>query len=268
MHMKKNSQKLLALLCVGCIALSGCGNSGSKSTDSAAKVTLTGSSTADTTMPPAGTTVEQEIPAPHVTPAAAADMEEHTVVGIVTDATKYSISIQVSDGSHYDLTIPDTGVKGNLNSITIGQLATLKYTGSLDENHASLTDISDSSMITGIYVEEYAFALKIIDACKAMDLKALSDLCQFPVFLETGTFSGPINTSGEFEAINNEKIFTEALVTRMANFNLFDLKYNEAGFLMGDGTPNITFDTDDNGILVIIGINCNAEPMKKDEDKK
>lgn len=308
--MKNNSKRLLALLCAGCITLSGCGASdtpqnttdtktqentventenventdfptetgtdtssadaiGTDSETLEPTAPITGSSTTDTTMPAAATTTTQEVPKPHITTDSATteNLEEHTVVGIVTDATKYSVAIQVPDGSQYYLTIPDTGVTGNLNYLTIGQLATLKYVGSLDENHASLLDISDSSMITGIYVEEYAFALKIIDACKAMDLEALSDLCQFPVFLETGTYSGAMNTSGEFEAIDNEKIFTEALVTRMANFNLFDLKYTDAGFVMGDGTPSITFDTDDFGILNIIGINCNAEPKKNDTDK-
>lgn len=270
----KNTKRLLALLCAGCIAFNGCGASDTPKASAGTaipKKTEENTEIASDLPTETGTDTNQEIPVPHVmtdTTANTENLEEHTVVGIVTDATKYSIAIQVPDGSQYYLTIPNTGVTGNLNSITIGQLATLKYVGSLDENHASLLDISDSSMITGIYVEEYAFALKIIDACKTMDMEALSDLCQFPVFLETGTYSGAMNTSGEFEAIESEKIFTEALVTRMANYNLFDLTYTDAGFVMGNGTPCITFDTDDFGILGIIGINCNAEPMKKDEDKK
>lgn len=305
--MKNNSKILLALLCAGCIAFSGCGdsdtpndatetstqenteententeetententeenentsetNEDTSATDSVATETV-GSSTADTTMPSASTTTDTEIPAPHVTAQPEySDDEKHTVVGIVTDATKYSITIQVPDGSYHYLTIPETGVTGNIDYITIGQLATLTYVGSLDENHASLLDISDSSMITGIYVEEYAFAIQIINACKAMDTEALSDLTNFPVFLETGEYSGVMNTSGEFEAIDNEKIFSEALLTRMANFNLFELEYTDAGFVMGRGTPSITFDVDYDGILGIIGINCNPAPVKKEE---
>ena len=297
--MKNHSKELLALLCAGCIAFSGCGAS-----DTPEETTDTSSPTEETTEENAenteaaeytenteaaetaanteatetaanteateyavntddSTPAVTEVPAPHeTTQTTISSSEKHSVVGIITDATKYSIAIQVPEGDHYYLTIPETGVTGNLDYITIGQLATLTYTGSLDENHASLIDISDSSMITGIYVEEYAFALKIIDACKAMDLEALSDLTNFPVFLETGQYSGPINTSGEFEAIDNEKIFSEALLTRMANFNLFDLQYTDAGFVMGNGTPSITFDVDDDGILGIIGINCNEAPTQ------
>ncbi len=223
----------------------------------------TGSSTYNTTFPSAST--EPVIPPPLTTEEneqtpVIDNTEIHNVVGIITDATHYSISIQVPDGNYYHMTIPESGVTGNLDYITIGQIATLSYTGSLDENHASLTGISSSSMITGIYLEEYAFAIKIINAARAMDLKALSDLTNFPVFLETGTYSGSINTSGEFEAIDNEKIFSEALVNRLANYNLFDLKYTDAGFVMGNGTPSLTFDVDDDGILGIIGINCNPAP--------
>lgn len=296
--MKSNSKKLLAFLLISCIAFSGCGapgttenaaensetqenseaqqDSGTPETnesDASAEngidaTTSTGSSTSNTTFPSAST--EPKIPSPFTllnneTEIDVTNKETHTIVGIVTDATRYSISIQVPDGSYYYMTIPETGVTGNLNYITIGQLATLSYVGSLDENHAALVDISDSSMVTGIYLEEYAFAIKIINAARAMDLKALSELTNFPVFLETGTYSGGINTSGEFEAIDNEKIFTEALVTRLANYNLFDLKYTEAGFVMGNGTPSLTFDVDDDGILGIIGINCNPRPTTSDK---
>lgn len=190
--------------------------------------------------------------------------ERHSVVGIITDATKYSVSIQTPTGDSYYLTIPETGVTGNLNYIIVGQMATLTYVGSLDENHAALVGISDSTLVTGIYIEEYAFAIKIMNAVKAMDMKALSDLTNFPVFIDTGNYSGPMNTSGEFEVIDSEKIFTEALVTRMANYNLFDLKYTDSGFVMGDGTPSITFDVDDDGILGIIGINSAAPPAADD----
>lgn len=111
------------------------------------------------------------------------------MVGIVLDATRYSVSIQSTDGTSYYLTIPDSGVSGNLYSLTIGQIATFTYAGSLDDT-ALLVDISDSGLITGIYVEEYAFAIKIINAVKTMNMKALSDLTNFPVFLDTGNYSG------------------------------------------------------------------------------
>lgn len=203
------------------------------------------------------------IASPSDTPAADAGLltgEKHTVTGIITDATQYSLSMQTPEGFSYYLTIPETGVTGNLNYIIIGQMVSLTYMGSLDENHAVLTGIYDSTLNTGIYLEEYAFAIKIINAVRAMDMKALSDLTNFPVFIDTGNYNGPMNTSGEFEVIDNEKIFTEALVTRMVNYNLFDLTYTDAGFVMGNGTPSITFDADDDGILGIIGINSAAAP--------
>lgn len=224
-----------------------------------------------------------DIPAPSVTPDSAADIpapsvtpsytevatpdsvrptaeellagERKSLVGIIIDATKYSVSVQAPSGECYYLTIPDTGVSGNLNYITIGQIATLTYVGVLDDT-ALLVGISDSSLITGIYVEEYAFAIKIINAVKAMDVMALADLTNFPVFLDNGTIHNAVNTRKDFESISSEDIFSEALVERIVNYNLFDLTYTDAGFVLGgNGTPNITFDVDDEGILGIIGIN-------------
>ena len=213
------------------------------------------------TSSPGSSASAADIPAPNVLAAARPTTEEllagerKTLVGIIIDATKYSVAIQTPEGISYYMTIPETGVSGNLDYITVGQIATFTYVGTLDET-ALLVGISDSGMVTGIYVEEYAFAIKIINAVKAMDMKALSDLTNFPVFLDTGNYDGPINTSGEFEVIDSEKIFSEALVERIINYNLFDLKYTDAGFVLGgNGTPNITFDIDDEGILGIIGIN-------------
>lgn len=302
--MKKYSKRLLALFFAGCIIFSGCGESeagsdsvqtdtvpadeqtqdnpdsaelssaGTDNPDSAGEADSSGSESssasvtglADSTTGIANTLSGTQSGSPSDTTDAAALLngEKHSVVGIITDATKYSVSIQTPTGDCYSLTIPDTGVTGNLNYIIVGQMATLTYVGALDENHAALVGISDSSLITGIYIEEYALAIKIINAVKSMDMKELSLLTNFPVFIDTGNYKGPMNTSGEFEAIASEKIFTEALVTRMANYNLFDLQYTDAGFVMGNGTPSITFDADDEGILGIIGINSAAPPATKD----
>lgn len=233
------------------------GASGTDNTEAAAE---SGTPNVDTSSPGSSASAA-DIPAPNVLAVARPTTEEllagerKTLVGIIIDATKYSVSIQTPEGISYYMTIPETGVSGNLDYITIGQIATFTYVGTLDET-ALLVGISDSGMVTGIYVEEYAFAIKIINAVKSMDMKALSDLTNFPVFLDTGNYDGPINTSGEFEVIDSEKIFSEALVERIINYNLFDLKYTDAGFVLGgNGTPNITFDIDDEGILGIIGIN-------------
>ena len=180
-------------------------------------------------------------------------------VGIITDATQYSIAAQSSLGNTYYMSIPETGISGNLKYITIGQIATITYSGYLDENNATLVGLSDSSLITGIYVEEYAFAIKIINAVKTMDKDKLADLTNFPVFLDTGGEKGEvIKDQSSFKKIDTEKIFTEEFIERIANYNLFDLEYTESGFVMGDGGPNITFDVDYDGILGVIGINSTS----------
>lgn len=290
--MKKNMTKLLALLMAGSILISGCG-SPNKQDEAVAESTeetseessnaedgnlednqseeeaspeedISASELSDSASSPLeSSSMPENIPSPNGTAASPSrpTQEEllaggrRTLVGIIIDATKYSVSIQTPDGTSYYLTIPDTGVSGNLDYITIGQMATLTYVGSLEDT-ALLVDISDSDLVTDIYLEEYAFAIKIINAVKAMDLKALAELTNFPVFLDTGNYSGPIHTYGALEATDSEKVFSEALVNRIVNYNLFDLKYTDAGFILGgNGTPNITFDVDDDGILGIIGIN-------------
>ena len=269
--MKRNAGKIFALLMSGFLIFAGgCGASdaepeaGGTETDAEAssdEAPAEEASESDTDPSLETAQTQEDIPSPVISTPSRPTQEEllagdrRTLVGIVLDATRYSVSIQSTDGTSYYLTIPDSGVSGNLYSLTIGQIATFTYAGSLDDT-ALLVDISDSGLITGIYVEEYAFAIKIINAVKTMNMKALSDLTNFPVFLDTGNYSGPINTSGEFEVIDSEKIFSEALVNRIVNYNLFDLKFTDAGFVLGgNGAPNITFDIDDDGILGIIGIN-------------
>ena len=269
--MKRNAGKIFALLMSGFLIFAGgCGASDAEPEESGTETDAEASSDeapaeeaseSDTDPSLETAQTQEDIPSPVISTPSRPTQEEllagdrRTLVGIVLDATRYSVSIQSTDGTSYYLTIPDSGVSGNLYSLTIGQIATFTYAGSLDDT-ALLVDISDSGLITGIYVEEYAFAIKIINAVKTMNMKALSDLTNFPVFLDTGNYSGPINTSGEFEVIDSEKIFSEALVNRIVNYNLFDLKFTDAGFVLGgNGAPNITFDIDDDGILGIIGIN-------------
>ena len=283
---KKHIKKLLPLLCAGCIVLSGCGNANSDSKTAnvtvqeettAAEDSSTASTTAEETnspetskdfsvvgggqsiseTPSADTTSSTTPPAttkPQQTLTPTTTAERRSVTGIITDASQYFVAFQTQDGKSHYLSIPETGLEGGLDYVTIGQFATLNYIGTLDESHAVLTSVTPSYMTTDIYLEEYAFAIEIINAVKAMDLEYLSDLSKFPLFIDTGNYNGVINTPGEFEAIDNEKIFTEALIERIANYNLFNLKYSDSGFHFGNGGPNITFDVDDEGILNIIGI--------------
>lgn len=275
--MKKKTKLILTLILTGCMALGGCGN-----TNNAATATNDDAQTTDTTenaaLPDTGisdnTSAADTTADTTATADEAADTsdltgdtadnpqvsgETHSVTGIITDASNSYLSFQTPEGASCYLTIPQAGVTGNLSSITIGQIVMLTYTGSLDENHATLTDISASSMITGIYTEEYAFALKIITAVREMDINKLRELINFPLFIDTGTYAGPMNDD-VFRYMNSEDVFTKELVLRLSDYNLFDLQYTYAGFVMGDGGPNITFGVDDDGILGITGINCTAVP--------
>lgn len=293
--MKKRTGRLLSLLLIGTLVMNGCGTANTPENtaaqtqdaqtednqapdDAQAGDDTQSADAADTssqadTASDAAQSSESEVPRARGTSSETAadasttaqpdDGETHNFVGIITDATQYSVSAQSALGNTFSLTIPESGVQGNLRYLTVGQIATITYTGSLDENHATLVGLSDSSLLTGIYVEEYAFAIKIINAVKSMNVDELASLTNFPVFVDKGGDSkGPVDDAETFKKIDSDVLFTEALVERMGNYNLFDLEYTDAGFVMGDGGPNITFDVDDDGILGIIGINCTATPSK------
>lgn len=97
------------------------GASGTDNTEAAAE---SGTPNVDTSSPGSSASAA-DIPAPNVLAAARPTTEEllagerKTLVGIIIDATKYSVSIQTPEGISYYMTIPETGVSGNLDYITI-----------------------------------------------------------------------------------------------------------------------------------------------------
>ncbi len=286
--MKRNIHKLIPLLCAGCLAFSACGNKqpgdsetennnvqseefapqtidgatngqeatlSQKISDSTSEISDIANKVASHQADISGTSDPSNTSNAGILDEAEIGVRQ-SVTGIITDASKSYISFQTQDGAFHHLTIPEEGLEGGLRYITIGQFATINYIGSLDEKHARLTSITESNLTTDVYLEEYAFAIRIMDAVKTMDMEALSDLSNFPVFIDTGNYAGSMNTSGEFEAIDSEKIFTSELVETISNFNLFELKYTDAGFVMGTEGPSITFDVDYDGILGVIGMTC------------
>lgn len=280
--MKRRAQIFFALMLSGFMIMSACGaEAGTNNTNDTEQTTEESQNDSDTadvsdvqaddeaalpsdTSEPASSTDDTAIPekdAAGLSQEAETQVsgEMHSISCIITDASADFISFQTPEGDNYTLSIPDTGVTGNLSAVTIGQIINLTYMGSLDESHAILTDISSSSMVTGVYTEEYAFAIKIINEVRNMSISGLRELINFPLFIDTGAYAGPMNDD-VFRNINSEQVFTEELVERIANYNLFDLQFTRAGFVMGEGGPNITFSVDEDGILGIIGINCTKIP--------
>ncbi len=97
---------------------------------------------------------------------------------------------------------------------------------------------------------EAAFAEQIQAAMADRDLEALADLCTYPLAV-----NGEVVESREaFMELGVDVIFTEERCAVIAAVDVSTLEETKAGFIMGDATPNIIFQSVD-GKPGITGIN-------------
>lgn len=99
-----------------------------------------------------------------------------------------------------------------------------------------------------------SFAEEIQGAVAAQDIGWLADLASYPVYvsLEEGEGS-EIQSVEEFMELGEDKLFTEKLMTQIADVNPEELELFGAGVIMGEDV-NITFNNVD-GEPKITGIN-------------
>lgn len=99
------------------------------------------------------------------------------------------------------------------------------------------------------------FAKKIQAVVADKDLEGLADLMAFPNYVgfpEEGAF---VDTREDFLALGAEQVFTDELLSEIAEADLEDLSPSMAGFILSkNGAPNIVFGVSD-GHLAIVGIN-------------
>lgn len=103
-----------------------------------------------------------------------------------------------------------------------------------------------------------AFAEKIQKAVSEKDTAALADLTAFPTYVGFPEEGIIVNTREEFEVLDTDKLFTEELLTSIANTDITALEPSMAGFTMCGQedyqAPSITFGLV-NGELAVSGIN-------------
>ncbi len=99
-----------------------------------------------------------------------------------------------------------------------------------------------------------AFANQVKEAVAAKDLDALSALIAYPVYvgIEEGAVIEDADALAELGA---EAVFDESLVSAIDAFDNATLVEVGAGYVMGDGKPNIIFDRQEDGSFGITGIN-------------
>ncbi len=95
-----------------------------------------------------------------------------------------------------------------------------------------------------------AFAEQIQTAVAAKDLEALADLCAYPLAVNGEV----VESRDALMELGNDVIFTEERCTVIEAVDVSALEETKAGFIMGDATPNIIFNSVD-GKLGISGIN-------------
>lgn len=107
-----------------------------------------------------------------------------------------------------------------------------------------------------------AFADKIKAAMAAKDLEALADLANFPMYAGFADGGTGVNTRDEFIALGADRIFTEEMMTSIANADGSNLTASMAGFSLSEsGRPNVIFSVVD-GHLAITGMNYQEDKIE------
>lgn len=115
---------------------------------------------------------------------------------------------------------------------------------------------------TGGYEDNFAvdsaaaaeFAAQIKEAVAAKDLDALAELTAFPVYVGLPDV-GAVETKEDFLALGADAVFTDELVSSVADADTENMQPSMAGFSISDGgKANINFGVRD-GALAVSGIN-------------
>lgn len=156
------------------------------------------------------------------------------------------------------LAISACGSKNTAETTTTAEMTTAVETTAEETTTAEspVTPEGEESETAGELTAEQikSFAEEIQGAVAAQDIGWLADLAAYPVFvsLEAGEGS-EIQSVEEFMALGEDKVFTETLLTQIADVDPEGLEVFGAGVIMGEDV-NITFNNVD-GEPKITGIN-------------
>ncbi|MEG1848889.1 MAG: hypothetical protein RR238_10575 [Lachnospiraceae bacterium] len=165
--------------------------------------------------------------------------------GIILDAAMNSLEIQSTDGIDLEFStaegVDTTGLK---EGILIGNAITVTYIGTVDGNNTSTTTVlklSDSEIKPALDREQLQFAADVMLAVQLKNVPMLSEYVTYPVYV--GLKDGmTIDTKEEFQKLDADTLFTPELIEAVSHVNLFEIEEVKAGVVLGDGSPNITFD--------------------------
>lgn len=184
---------------------------------------------------------------------------EATVTGLITDAAMNSFTIQAEDGSYYLFAKEDDTTVDCADGLILGEVIDVTYSGTQESGDAVAIAIKDSAVETKAGREAIEYALVLIQTMEFMDQDTLGTMLTYPCYVCSGDIDQVVDDQAAFSALNRETLFSEDLLKAVADYNLFNLESTEAGYVLGDGKPNVIFKEDtslENGFGVT-GINGN-----------
>lgn len=235
-------KKLLVVMTICSMVASLCA-CGTKAEEAAPATTV---AAVEETTAAAETTEAATVEAATEEAATAEAAEAGTVTGIVTDAAMNSLMIQAEDGSFYMFSKEDTTKVNCTDGILLGNVVDVAYTGTQDAGDAVAVEINDSTVTAKADREALEFALTVINTMQFMDQEGLASLMTYPAYVGVGEIDETVDSADALAALDREKLFPENLITTISDYNLFNLESTEAGYVIGDGKPNVIFNVDAN----------------------
>ena len=184
---------------------------------------------------------------------------EGTVTGIVTDASMTNMMIQAEDGTFYMFTEDDNTDVSCADGILLGEVVDVAFTGTQEAGDAVAVTVSDSTVTAKADREALEFAISVIQTMQFMDQDTLGTMMTYPTYVSVGDIDDTIADADAFKALDRDTLFSQDLVVAISDYNLFNLESSEAGYVIGDGKPNVIFkeDTTNSFGFGITGINGN-----------
>lgn len=243
--MRRSKWITLTMAAVLALGVSACGND---TTQTGQEQVIAETTEQSTTEAPAEETTQQKPEETEADTAAeenAAPDELSDVEGMVIEAAANYLSIMTQEGETLFFSYPENGVETVLEEgMQLGEMVRISYTGSADTGDATAISIEAGTTETNLDRAVYEFALMVIESAKLNDLTGLSLLVSYPVYMEIGDVSVTVKKPEDFVALNREDFMP---LGQLADYNLFELSETQAGYVLGDGKPNIIFSETEDG---------------------
>ncbi len=158
--------------------------------------------------------------------------------GIVIDAAMHSLTLYTADAKMIMAGLPEEGVQLK-DGLLLGIPVKVVF------QDGEVTEVTDGTAKPLASREALSFAGSVLYAMQYQDLDTLAALAAYPVYVnEDGGVTA--EDAEAFLAMDPDAIFKPERVKAVLAVNLYELKELDGGkYVMGDGTPNVTFQADE-----------------------